>query len=140
MPNEAGKRHSTAKSYKVRDVYNGDVAMRNTKVYSITMPPELARQAERLAKEESRTMSELMREAFRRYQIDKAERQLLSDPLRAKHLAELKQVLGELRQEAKEKGLSKMTLREIDAEVEAARKDRANRREPKAQPNDSGRF
>lgn len=44
--------------------------MRNTRVYSITMPPELGRQAERLAKQESRTMSELMREAFRRYQID----------------------------------------------------------------------
>ena len=36
--------------------------MRTTKVYSITMPPDLARKAERLAKKESRTMSELMRE------------------------------------------------------------------------------
>ncbi len=42
--------------------------MRNTKVYSITMPPDLAKQAERLAKKENRTMSELMREALRRYQ------------------------------------------------------------------------
>ena len=32
------------------------------------MPPEMAQQAERLAKKENRTMSELMREAFRRYQ------------------------------------------------------------------------
>lgn len=45
--------------------------MRNTKVYSITMPPELAKQAERLAKKENRTMSELMREAFRRYQVER---------------------------------------------------------------------
>jgi Arc/MetJ-type ribon-helix-helix transcriptional regulator len=42
--------------------------MRTTKVYSITMPPDLARQAEALAKKENRTMSELMREALRRYQ------------------------------------------------------------------------
>ena len=37
--------------------------MRTTKVYSITMPPDMAKQAERLAKKENRTMSELMREA-----------------------------------------------------------------------------
>ena len=41
--------------------------MRNTKIVSITLPPEMALEAERLAKEEGRTMSELMREAFRRY-------------------------------------------------------------------------
>ena len=54
------------------------MSTRTTKVYSITMPPEMGRQAEQLAKQESRTMSELMREAFRRYQIEKAERELLS--------------------------------------------------------------
>jgi predicted DNA-binding protein len=42
--------------------------MRTTKVIAITMPPEMAKQAERLAKKQNRTMSELMREAFRRYQ------------------------------------------------------------------------
>ncbi len=42
--------------------------MRTSKVYSITMPPEMGRRAERLARKENRTMSELMREAFRRYQ------------------------------------------------------------------------
>ena len=42
--------------------------MRTTKVYSIIMPPDMAKQAERLAKKENRTMSELMREALRRYQ------------------------------------------------------------------------
>jgi predicted transcriptional regulator len=42
--------------------------MRTTKVYSITMPPDLARQADALAKKENRTMSELVREALRRYQ------------------------------------------------------------------------
>jgi metal-responsive CopG/Arc/MetJ family transcriptional regulator len=41
--------------------------MRTSKVVSITLPPEMAAEAEQLAKREKRTMSELMREAFRRY-------------------------------------------------------------------------
>ncbi len=41
--------------------------MRNSKVVSITLPPEMASEAARLARRENRTMSELMREAFRRY-------------------------------------------------------------------------
>ena len=45
--------------------------MRNSKVVSITLPPEMARDAEKLAKREKRTMSELMREAFRRYQRER---------------------------------------------------------------------
>jgi hypothetical protein len=77
---------------------------------------------ERVARKENRTMSELMRESFRRYQLEQQERQLLADPLRASHLAELKQVLGELRQEAKEKGLDKM-MSEINRAVAAARRD-----------------
>jgi|HubBroStandDraft_4_1064222.scaffolds.fasta_scaffold2096298_2 hypothetical protein len=36
--------------------------------FSITMPLVLAKQAERLAQKENRSISELMREAFRRYQ------------------------------------------------------------------------
>jgi predicted DNA-binding protein len=107
------------------------MATRTTKVYSITMPPEMGRQAEQLAKRESRTMSELMREAFRRYQIEEAERRLLADPMRAKHLSEFKRVLAELRQEAKQKGLDKMTMREIDAEVAAVRKARAKKKTSK---------
>lgn len=46
--------------------------MRSTKVISITLPPEMAAEAEKLAKEEGRTMSELMREAFRRYRQESA--------------------------------------------------------------------
>jgi len=98
------------------------MSTRTTKVYSITMPPDLGRQAEQLAKQESRTMSELMREAFRRYQIEKAERQLLADPARAKRLAEFRKLLSELRNEAKQKGLDKINLREINAEVAAVRR------------------
>ena len=95
---------------------------RTTKVFSITMPPEMARRAEQLAKRENRTMSELMRETFRRYEIEQAERRALADSLRPKRLAQIRRVLTELQQEAHEKGLDKITMREIDAEIAAARK------------------
>lgn len=42
--------------------------MRNSRVVSVTFPPKMLEQAERLAREENRTMSELLREAFRCYQ------------------------------------------------------------------------
>ena len=41
--------------------------MRTTKTLSLSLPLELARQAERIAKREGRTKSELFREAIRRY-------------------------------------------------------------------------
>jgi CopG family transcriptional regulator / antitoxin EndoAI len=40
---------------------------RRSKVFTISMPPEMAKAAESLAKQENRTMSELLREAFRAY-------------------------------------------------------------------------
>jgi len=45
--------------------------MRSSKVVSITLPPEMAQEAEQLAKRENRTMSELMREAFRLYKRER---------------------------------------------------------------------
>ena len=45
---------------------------------------------------------------------------------RKQALRELAQVVAELRQEAKEKGLDKMPKREIKAAVAAARQDRKN--------------
>ena len=42
-------------------------ANRRSKVFTISMPPEMAASAEYLAKHENRTMSELLREAFRAY-------------------------------------------------------------------------
>jgi len=42
-------------------------APRRSRVFTISMPPELAASAEALAKQENRTMSELFREAFRAY-------------------------------------------------------------------------
>jgi len=100
------------------------MSTRTTKVYSITMPPEMGRQAEELAKRESRTMSELMREAFRRYQLAEAERRLLADPERPRRLAEFKRLMDELGAEAVRKGLNKITMRQIDREIAEVRKNR----------------
>lgn len=49
---------------------------RTSRVYTISLPPELARKAEALAKRDSRTMSELFREAFRTYYAQQARRTL----------------------------------------------------------------
>ena len=43
------------------------VAVPNSRILSLSIPPGLLRQAARIAKEEGRTKSELFREALRRY-------------------------------------------------------------------------
>lgn len=50
---------------------------RTSRVYTISLPPELAQKAEALAKRDSRTMSELFREAFRSYYAEDARRSLV---------------------------------------------------------------
>jgi predicted transcriptional regulator len=42
--------------------------MRTTEPVSITFPPEMLKRAKKLAGKENRTMSELIREAFREYE------------------------------------------------------------------------
>jgi len=49
---------------------------RKSRVYTISLPPELAQKAEALAQRDSRTMSELFREAFRTYSAEQARRTL----------------------------------------------------------------
>jgi Arc/MetJ-type ribon-helix-helix transcriptional regulator len=90
--------------------------MRTTKIVAITMPPAMAKEAARLAKKQNRTMSELMREAFRQYQQQEKARPS------AAALQELASALAALREDAKRKGLDKLTMREIDAEVSAYRR------------------
>ena len=91
--------------------------MRTTKVYSISMPMDLARQAEALAREENRTMSELFREALRRYrqhEIDVREfiRQIAPTPPSMRAIQE----------EAKRNGADKLTMADIDREVRPVRR------------------
>jgi metal-responsive CopG/Arc/MetJ family transcriptional regulator len=44
--------------------------MRTAKTISITLPPDLLTKAQELANREHRTMSELFREALRRYMVE----------------------------------------------------------------------
>ena len=48
----------------------------NTKTITVSFPVDLAEQAEHLAKTESRTMSELFREAFRTYRVEAVRKRL----------------------------------------------------------------
>ena len=45
--------------------------MRTTKVLNVSMPPEMYEEVTRVAREEQRTKSELIREAFRQYQFNR---------------------------------------------------------------------
>jgi CopG family transcriptional regulator/antitoxin EndoAI len=44
---------------------------RSTKVLNVSVPPEMYDAVEQIAREESRTKSELIREAFRQYQFNR---------------------------------------------------------------------
>ena len=102
--------------------------MRTTKVYSITMPPEMAKQAERLAKKENRTMSELMREALRRYQ-----QPLVTLNLREyfRHIAPTPPALRAMQEDARRKGTDKLSMAQIDREVGAVRRQYSGKRKTK---------
>jgi len=87
--------------------------MRSTKTLSISISPAQLRQAEKLARSEHRTMSELVREALRCYQdqrrLGRASTTLLA-------------ALRALQQEAARKGTAKLTSRQINVEIAAARR------------------
>jgi metal-responsive CopG/Arc/MetJ family transcriptional regulator len=51
---------------------------RASRVFTISFPEELAKQVVSVANEESRNLSELFREAFRTYQVERAQRRMLA--------------------------------------------------------------
>jgi CopG family transcriptional regulator/antitoxin EndoAI len=53
--------------------------MRTTKTWTVSLPPGLVREAERTAREEGRTRSELVREALRTYMEERRWRKLQRD-------------------------------------------------------------
>jgi predicted transcriptional regulator len=58
--------------------YTRDMAtQRISRVFTISLPPELAQKAEALARRDSRSMSELFREAFRCYYAQDARKSLM---------------------------------------------------------------
>ena len=101
--------------------------MRNTKVYSITMPPEMAKQVERLARKENRTMSELVREALRRYQ----QPALFDLREYIRQIAPTPPALQAMQEDARRKGTDKLTMAQIDREVAAARRLHAGQKKTK---------
>ena len=86
--------------------------MRTTKTISVSLPPKQLKEMERVARRENRTLSELVRETFRRYQEGS---QLPTT---------LAEALGWVREDAKRKGV-RLTQREIDAEIAAVRREPA---------------
>lgn len=87
--------------------------MSTTKTISVSMPPAQIREAERLAKQENRTVSDLFRDAFHKYREQDAKNQAL----RKRFAAELEA----LRAEAEQAGANLLTSEEIDAEIRAYR-------------------
>jgi Arc/MetJ-type ribon-helix-helix transcriptional regulator len=85
--------------------------MRTTKTLSVSLPPSQLKDMERTAKKENRTMSELVRELYRRYKTDQARQEFGS-------------ALDALRREAAKTPASKLTMRQIDKEIAAARRAR----------------
>lgn len=52
---------------------------RQSRVFAVSFPEDLARQVDQVAKEESRNVSELFREAFRTYKAERARRKIETD-------------------------------------------------------------
>jgi Arc/MetJ-type ribon-helix-helix transcriptional regulator len=105
--------------------------MRTTKSVTISLPPEQLKTAKRLAKKQSRTMSELIREALRRLEQEEEWR---PSPVA---LAQFGKLVRSIQQDARHAGLDKMSLREINAEVDAVRKER--RQSPRQVVHRSGK-
>ena len=54
----------------------GPSRARTSRVFTISFPEDLAAQVEEVAKQESRNISELFREAFRTYRLERMQRRL----------------------------------------------------------------
>lgn len=88
------------------------------RVYS-TMPREMAKQVERLARKENRTISELVPES-----LNRSERSSAALDVReyVRQIAPTPPAFRAIRSEAKSKGTDKLTMAEIDREVAAVRR------------------
>lgn len=92
--------------------------MRTSKTLSVSLPPAQLKRAERMAKRENRTLSELVREALRRYEQQKQQPTINYDLIAA---------LRAVQESARRAGLDKLTESAINAEVAAARKERSKK-------------
>jgi metal-responsive CopG/Arc/MetJ family transcriptional regulator len=92
--------------------------MRATRTLSISINPVQLRQVERLARRECRTMSELVREALRRYQ-DQQRLEGVNDALLA--------ALRAVQEDAQRSGAARLSRRQLAAEIRAVRRQRGAR-------------
>ena len=90
--------------------------MRTSKTVSISLPPTQLREAERMAKKQNHTMSELFREAFRTYQEQEVTKQY--------QLQKLKSLFEQTQSEAERNGTASITDEEINAEIKAYRQEK----------------
>ena len=97
-------------------------SMRTTAPLSITLPPEMLKRAKKLAGKENRTMSELIREALRRY-----EQATNPAEIRRQAMMEFGRVLAAVREDARHAGTAKLTMRQLDKEIAAGRAERRRR-------------
>jgi Arc/MetJ-type ribon-helix-helix transcriptional regulator len=95
--------------------------MRTTKTISVSLPPRQLKEMEQVVRRENRTLSELVRESFRRYQQP------------APLPTTLAEALGSVREDAKRKGVN-LTQREINAEIAAVRWQQARKKSKTARP------
>ena len=72
------------------------VKPRNTATVTFSLPPEMARELRRVAKEDDSTVSELLREAFRLYTEEREwRRRERMERLRSRRVAELEETKEE---------------------------------------------
>jgi predicted transcriptional regulator len=88
--------------------------MRTTENLTVSLPPAVKRAMQKTAKKENRTMSELVRETWRHYQLKQRV------PVNYDLIAALQGV----QDSARRVGLDRLTEREINAEVIAHRRER----------------
>jgi predicted DNA-binding protein len=96
--------------------------MRTTAAVSITLPPDMLKRAKKLAGKENRTMSELIREALRRY-----EQAASPAEIRRQALVEFRRVLADVREDARVAGIARLTTRQLDKEIAGGRQARRKR-------------
>ena len=93
--------------------------MRTTKNLTISLPPAQLLDMQRTAKRENRTMSELLRECYRRYRQPLGTIEYLEY---VRQIAPTPPALQAVQEDAMRNGTDKLTMAEIDREVAAVRK------------------
>jgi Arc/MetJ-type ribon-helix-helix transcriptional regulator len=82
----------------------------------------MLKRARKLAARENRTMSELVREALRRY-----EQSAQAPSVRQQALVEFQRAVEAFRVTARRDGLDKLSMSDLNKEINAARKERRKR-------------